>query len=152
MTGLLAWVTGEAPPTELTVSEINSSYMIIIIIAVSVSACLAIATPIVYTSLVSKKKAQRAGNYHHSLLSCFFFFSIYLGPTNAENVPEVLLERSDIPLNYIYTVAATSIVFFIINLFVMLWYIVRKRNKTRKSKNYLNIDHRRQFSQHFSKN
>lgn len=128
VTGLLAWVTGEAPPTELTVSEINSSYMIIIIIAVSVSACLAIATPIVYTSFVSKKKAQRAGNYHH-----FFSFTHFPGPTNAENVPEVLLERGDIPLNYIYTVAATSIVFFIINLFVMLWYIVRKRNKSRKS-------------------
>ncbi|XP_043477806.1 nephrin-like isoform X3 [Leptopilina heterotoma] len=59
-----------------------------------------------------------------------------LRPNNAENVPEVLLERSDIPLNYIYTVAATSIVFFIINLFVMLWYIVRKRNKTRINKSH----------------
>ena len=36
-------------------------------------------------------------------------------------------------MKYIYTIAATSIVFFIINVFIMLWYIVRKKNKDRKS-------------------
>ncbi|XP_057323480.1 nephrin-like isoform X4 [Microplitis mediator] len=45
-----------------------------------------------------------------------------------------LLEKSDFPMNYIYTVAATSIIFFIINLFIMLWYIVRKRNKAHINK------------------
>ncbi|XP_044576167.1 nephrin-like isoform X3 [Cotesia glomerata] len=45
-----------------------------------------------------------------------------------------LLEKSDFPMNYIYTVAATSIIFFIINLFIMLWYIVRKKNKAHINK------------------
>jgi hypothetical protein len=61
--GISAWVAGERPPNELIVSEINSSYIIVIIIAVSACACLLIATPIVYTAFVSKKKAQRSGNY-----------------------------------------------------------------------------------------
>lgn len=55
-----------------------------------------------------------------------------LGPNIGVNLPDVLLEKSDFPMNYIYTVAATSVVFFIINLFMLLWWIVRKRNKARK--------------------
>ncbi|OXU27526.1 hypothetical protein TSAR_002284, partial [Trichomalopsis sarcophagae] len=107
----------EAPPNELIVSEINSSYIIVIIIAVSACACLLIATPIVYTAFVSKKKAQRSG------------------PDAAENLtPDVLKERGESPMKYIYTIAATSIVFFIINVFIMLWYIVRKKNKDRINK------------------
>lgn len=36
-------------------------------------------------------------------------------------------------MNYIYTFAATSLIFFIINiLIIVLWYIMRKRNKSRK--------------------
>ncbi|XP_043493047.1 nephrin isoform X1 [Polistes fuscatus] len=57
-----------------------------------------------------------------------------LRPNNVENLPDVLLERGDFPMNYIYTFAATSVIFFIVNLFIMLWYIVRKRNKARLNK------------------
>ncbi|KAK0090227.1 hypothetical protein PV325_002297 [Microctonus aethiopoides] len=106
----------EAPPTELTASEINSSHTIVIIIAVSACACLLIATPILYATLKSKKKAHRSG------------------PSTGESQQDIMLEKSDFPMNYIYTVAATSIVFFIINLFIMLWYIVRKKNKARINK------------------
>lgn len=36
-------------------------------------------------------------------------------------------------MNYIYTFAATSLIFFIINILIIaLWYIMRKRNKSRK--------------------
>lgn len=38
-------------------------------------------------------------------------------------------------MNYIYTFAATSLIFFIINIFIIvLWYIMRKRNKSRINK------------------
>lgn len=129
--GALAWVTGEAPPTELTSSENSSSYIIVIIITVSASACLLIAAPILFATIKSKKKAQRAGKYNNQCVF-FFPFSIYLGPDKEENLPDVLLEKGDFPMNYIYTFAATSIIFFIVNVFIMLWYIVRKRNKARK--------------------
>lgn len=48
------------------------------------------------------------------------------------NLPDVLSEKGDSPMNYVYTVIATSVVFFTVNLFILLWYIVRKRNKARK--------------------
>ncbi|XP_026675533.1 nephrin-like isoform X2 [Ceratina calcarata] len=58
-----------------------------------------------------------------------------LRPNNAANLPDVLLDKGDITINYIYTFAATSLVFFIINiLIVALWYIMRKRNKSRINK------------------
>ncbi|XP_034175874.1 sticks and stones isoform X1 [Osmia lignaria lignaria] len=58
-----------------------------------------------------------------------------LRPNNAENQPDVLLEKGDFTMNYIYTFAATSLIFFIINiLVVVLWYIMRKRNKSRINK------------------
>ncbi|XP_025262281.1 actin cytoskeleton-regulatory complex protein sla1-like, partial [Camponotus floridanus] len=106
----------EAPPTELTSSENSSSYIIIIIITVSTSACLLIAATIVFATVKSKKKAQRTG------------------PNKEENLPDVLLEKGDFPMNYIYTLAATSVIIFIVNVFIMLWYIVRKRNKARINK------------------
>ncbi|EZA58762.1 Nephrin [Ooceraea biroi] len=106
----------EAPPTELTSSENSSSYIIVIIITVSASACLLIAATIVFATIKSKKKAQRAG------------------PSKEENLPDVLLEKGDFPMNYIYTLAATSFIIFIVNIFVMFWYIVRKRNRARINK------------------
>ncbi|XP_017758682.1 PREDICTED: nephrin [Eufriesea mexicana] len=107
----------EAPPTDVTSSEINSSYIIVIIITVSASVCLLIAAPIVFATLKSKKKAHRSG------------------PNNAENLPDVLLEKGDFTMNYIYTFAATSLIFFIINIsIIVLWYIMRKRNKSRINK------------------
>ncbi|XP_068966078.1 nephrin isoform X1 [Bombus flavifrons] len=58
-----------------------------------------------------------------------------LRPNNAENLPDVLLEKGDFTMNYIYTFAATSLVFLIINIFIIvLWYIMRKRNKSRINK------------------
>ncbi|XP_066587701.1 nephrin-like [Prorops nasuta] len=57
-----------------------------------------------------------------------------LRPNKAEPLPDVLLEKGDFPMNYVYTVAVTSIIFFIINVFIMLWYIVRKKNKARINK------------------
>ncbi|XP_058810158.1 nephrin isoform X2 [Phymastichus coffea] len=58
-----------------------------------------------------------------------------LRPESAENhPPDVLRERGENPMKYVYTIAATSIVFFIINVFIMLWYIVRKKNKDRINK------------------
>lgn len=131
MTGLMAWVTGEAPPTELTASEINSSYTIVIIIVASACACLLIATPILYATLKSKKKIHRSGKYLFIWIF-FFFISTTTQGLDKSHSQQDLLEKSDFPMNYIYTVAATSIIFFIINLFIMLWYIVRKRNKARK--------------------
>jgi len=62
----------------------------------------------------------------------FFLSFISLGPSKEENLPDVLLEKGDFPMNYIYTLAATSFIIFIVNIFIMLWYIVRKRNKARK--------------------
>lgn len=72
--GALAWLTGEAPPTDVTSSEINSSYIIVIIITVFASVCLLIAAPIVFATLKSKKKAQRSGKYDHSHM---YVFSAY---------------------------------------------------------------------------
>ncbi|KAG5341802.1 NPHN protein, partial [Acromyrmex charruanus] len=106
----------EAPPTELTSSENSSSYIIVIIITVSASACLLIAATIVFATIKSKKKVQRTG------------------PNNEENLPDVLSEKGDFPMNYIYTLAATSVIIFIVNVFIMSWYIIRKRNKTRINK------------------
>lgn len=57
-----------------------------------------------------------------------------LRPNKEENLPDVLLEKGDFPMNYIYTLAATSVIIFIVNVFIMLWYIVRKRNKARINK------------------
>ncbi|KAF7993108.1 hypothetical protein HCN44_005889 [Aphidius gifuensis] len=57
-----------------------------------------------------------------------------LRPNNGSSQHEVLLEKNDYSMNYVYTIAATSIIFFIINLFIMLWYIVRKKNKDRINK------------------
>lgn len=62
----------------------------------------------------------------------FFLPFILPGPTTEENLPDVLLEKGDFSMNYIYMLAATSFIIFIANVFVMLWYIVRKRNKARK--------------------
>lgn len=126
----MAWVTGEAPPTELTSSENSSSYIIVIIITVSASACLLIAATIIFATVKSKKKAQRTGKYN--IYHVFFLSFIFLGPNKEENLPDVLLEKGDFPMNYIYTLAATSVIIFIVNVFIMLWYIVRKRNKARK--------------------
>ncbi|KAG5319172.1 NPHN protein, partial [Pseudoatta argentina] len=106
----------EAPPTESTSSENSSSYIIVIIISVSASACLLIAATIVFATIKSKKKVQRTG------------------PNNEENLPDVLSEKGDFPMNYIYTLAATSVIIFIVNVFIMSWYIIRKRNKTRINK------------------
>lgn len=128
--GALAWVTGEAPPTELTSSENSSSYIIVIIITVSASACLLIAATIVFATVKSKKKVQRAGKY--DIYHVFFLSFISLGPNKEENLPDVLSEKGDFPMNYIYTLAATSVIIFIVNVFIMLWYIIRKRNKARK--------------------
>ncbi|XP_014473522.1 PREDICTED: nephrin [Dinoponera quadriceps] len=57
-----------------------------------------------------------------------------LRPNKEENLQDVLLEKGDFPMNYVYTFAATSVIFFIVNVFIMLWYIVRKRNKARINK------------------
>ncbi|XP_018344604.1 PREDICTED: nephrin-like isoform X5 [Trachymyrmex septentrionalis] len=57
-----------------------------------------------------------------------------LRPNNEENLPDVLSEKGDFPMNYIYTLAATSVIIFIVNVFIMSWYIIRKRNKTRINK------------------
>lgn len=57
-----------------------------------------------------------------------------LRPNKEENLPDVLSEKGDFPLNYIYTLAATSVIIFIVNVFIMLWYIIRKRNKARINK------------------
>ncbi|KAL0104755.1 hypothetical protein PUN28_016406 [Cardiocondyla obscurior] len=57
-----------------------------------------------------------------------------LRPNKEENLPDVLSEKGDFPMNYIYTLAATSVIIFIVNVFIMLWYIIRKRNKTRINK------------------
>lgn len=131
--GRWLWLTGEAPPTDVTSSEINSSYIIVIIITVSASVCLLIAAPIVFATLKSKKKTQRSGKYDHSPLYLSFFCFYPAGPNNAENLPDVLLEKGDFTMNYIYTFAATSLIFFIINTFIIaLWYIMRKRNQSRK--------------------
>lgn len=75
--GALAWVTGEAPPTELTSSENSSSYIIVIIITVSASACLLIAATIVFATVKSKKKAQRAGKYITITLTVFSFSRLF---------------------------------------------------------------------------
>lgn len=66
------------------------------------------------------------------ILSCVLFLLISLDPNKEENLQDVLLEKGDFPMNYVYTFAATSVIFFIVNVFIMLWYIVRKRNKARK--------------------
>ncbi|XP_076647581.1 sticks and stones isoform X1 [Halictus rubicundus] len=58
-----------------------------------------------------------------------------LRPNNAENLPDVLLEKGDFAMNYMYTFAATSLIFFVFNvLIIVLWYIMRKRNKDRINK------------------
>uniref|UniRef100_A0ABD2WLG2 Nephrin n=1 Tax=Trichogramma kaykai TaxID=54128 RepID=A0ABD2WLG2_9HYME len=85
----------EAPPNELIVSEINSSYLIVIIIAVSAFACLLIATPIVYTALVSKKKAQRSG-INKSQTADMYAPSTVNGDTMTGELSSVSDEKSDV--------------------------------------------------------
>ncbi|CAB0042243.1 unnamed protein product, partial [Trichogramma brassicae] len=57
-----------------------------------------------------------------------------LRPDSAENLPDVLREKSERPLKYVYTIGAISIIFFVVNVFFMLWYIVRKKNRDRINK------------------
>ncbi|XP_011493935.1 PREDICTED: nephrin-like [Ceratosolen solmsi marchali] len=85
----------ERPPNELIVSEINSSYIIVIIIAVSACACLLIATPIVYTAFVSKKKAQRAG-INKSQTADMYAPSTVNGDTMTGELSSVSDEKSDV--------------------------------------------------------
>ncbi|XP_015186948.1 PREDICTED: nephrin isoform X3 [Polistes dominula] len=85
----------EAPPTELTSSEINSSYIIVIIITVSASACLLIATPIVLATLKSKKKAQRSG-LNKSQTADMYAPSTVNGDTMTGELSSVSDEKSDV--------------------------------------------------------
>ncbi|XP_043493049.1 nephrin isoform X3 [Polistes fuscatus] len=85
----------EAPPTELTSSEINSSYIILIIITVSASACLLIAAPIVFATLKSKKKAQRSG-LNKSQTADMYAPSTVNGDTMTGELSSVSDEKSDV--------------------------------------------------------
>ncbi|XP_014602359.1 PREDICTED: nephrin isoform X3 [Polistes canadensis] len=85
----------EAPPTELTSSEINSSYIIVIIITVSASACLLIAAPIVVATLKSKKKAQRSG-LNKSQTADMYAPSTVNGDTMTGELSSVSDEKSDV--------------------------------------------------------
>ncbi|XP_015599513.1 nephrin isoform X4 [Cephus cinctus] len=85
----------EVPPTELPASETNSSYIIVIIIAVSACACLLIATPIVYVTLASKKKAQRSG-INKSQTTDMYAPSTVNGDTMTGELSSVSDEKSDV--------------------------------------------------------
>ncbi|XP_012277554.1 nephrin isoform X2 [Orussus abietinus] len=85
----------EAPPTELTASEINSSYMIVIIIAVFACACLLIATSIVYATLASKKKAQRSG-INKSQTTDMYGTSTVTGDTMTGELSSVSDEKNNV--------------------------------------------------------
>ncbi|XP_011311068.1 nephrin isoform X1 [Fopius arisanus] len=85
----------EAPPTELTTSEINTSYTIIIIIVVSACACLLIATPILYATLKSKKKAHRSG-INKSQTADMYAPSTVNGDTMTGELSSVSDEKSDV--------------------------------------------------------
>ncbi|XP_063995244.1 nephrin isoform X2 [Diachasmimorpha longicaudata] len=85
----------EAPPTELTASEINTSYTIVIIIVVSACACLLIATPILYATLKSKKKAHRSG-INKSQTADMYAPSTVNGDTMTGELSSVSDEKSDV--------------------------------------------------------
>ncbi|XP_025601953.1 nephrin isoform X2 [Athalia rosae] len=85
----------EAPPTELTASETNSPYIIVIIIAVSACACLLIVTPIVYATLASKKKANRSG-INKSQTADMYAPSTVNGDTMTGELSSVSDEKSDV--------------------------------------------------------
>ncbi|XP_017790260.1 PREDICTED: nephrin [Habropoda laboriosa] len=85
----------EAPPTDVTSSEINSSYIIVIIITVSASVCLLIAAPIVFATLKSKKKAQRSG-INKSQTADMYAPSTVNGDTMTGELSSVSDEKSDV--------------------------------------------------------
>ncbi|XP_076242839.1 sticks and stones [Calliopsis andreniformis] len=85
----------EAPPTDVTSSEINSSYIIVIIITVSASVCLLIAVPIVFATLKSKKKAQRSG-INKSQTADMYAPSTVNGDTMTGELSSVSDEKSDV--------------------------------------------------------
>ncbi|XP_076632643.1 sticks and stones isoform X2 [Colletes latitarsis] len=85
----------EAPPTDVTSSEINSSYIIVIIITVSASVCLLIAAPIVFATLKSKKKAQRSG-LNKSQTADMYAPSTVNGDTMTGELSSVSDEKSDV--------------------------------------------------------
>ncbi|KAJ8679127.1 hypothetical protein QAD02_014914 [Eretmocerus hayati] len=85
----------ESPANELIVSEVNSSYIIVIIIAVSACACLLIATPIAYTAFVSKKKVQRSG-INKSQTADMYAPSTVNGDTMTGELSSVSDEKSDV--------------------------------------------------------
>ncbi|XP_034948910.1 nephrin-like isoform X2 [Chelonus insularis] len=85
----------EAPPTELTASEINSSYTIIIIIAISACACLLIATPILYATLKAKKKIHRS-DINKSQTADMYAPSTVNGDTMTGELSSVSDEKSDV--------------------------------------------------------
>ncbi|XP_012226439.1 nephrin isoform X3 [Linepithema humile] len=85
----------EAPPTELTSSENSSSYIIVIIITVSASACLLIAATIVFATIKSKKKAQRAG-INKSQTADMYAPSTVNGDTMTGELSSMSDEKSDV--------------------------------------------------------
>ncbi|XP_053999054.1 nephrin [Hylaeus anthracinus] len=85
----------EAPPTDVTSSEINSSYIIVIIITVSASVCLLIAAPIAFATLKSKKKAQRSG-INKSQTADMYAPSTVNGDTMTGELSSVSDEKSDV--------------------------------------------------------
>ncbi|XP_014296084.1 nephrin isoform X2 [Microplitis demolitor] len=85
----------EAPPTELTASEINSSYTIVIIIVASACACLLIATPILYATLKSKKKIHRS-DINKSQTADMYAPSTVNGDTMTGELSSVSDEKSDV--------------------------------------------------------
>ncbi|XP_076671541.1 sticks and stones isoform X2 [Andrena cerasifolii] len=85
----------EAPPTDVTSSEINSSYIIVIIITVFASVCLLIAAPIVFATLKSKKKAQRSG-INKSQTADMYAPSTVNGDTMTGELSSVSDEKSDV--------------------------------------------------------
>ncbi|XP_077276716.1 sticks and stones isoform X2 [Temnothorax americanus] len=85
----------EAPPTELTSSENSSSYIIVIIITVSASACLLIAATIVFATIKSKKKVQRAG-INKSQTADMYAPSTVNGDTMTGELSSMSDEKSDV--------------------------------------------------------
>ncbi|XP_076762632.1 sticks and stones isoform X2 [Xylocopa sonorina] len=85
----------EAPPADVTSNEINSSYIIVIIITVSASVCLLIAAPIVFATLKSKKKAQRSG-INKSQTADMYAPSTVNGDTMTGELSSVSDEKSDV--------------------------------------------------------
>ncbi|XP_020290195.1 nephrin isoform X2 [Pseudomyrmex gracilis] len=85
----------EAPPTELTSSENSSSYIIVIIITVSASACLVIAATIIFATIKSKKKVQRAG-INKSQTADMYAPSTVNGDTMTGELSSMSDEKSDV--------------------------------------------------------